>query len=124
MDKTHMDDTEFLPLLPSDSLYPPFGIDHVKILRKIVKDLNYLLYSGFKNFWATILYNPTLKNCLNTCLQFLHRNWLNIYYSDQSERREYFDLVKDRDEYELTSALMKIILIIHFRILTAHDENP
>ena len=89
MDKTHMDFTDFFSMIPEDSLYPPFatGADNVRILRKIVKDLNYLLFQDFKVFWATILYNPSLKNCLNSCLKFLHRGWLNDYYTNDNERR-------------------------------------
>lgn len=46
MDKSNMDFTEFIPLLPEDVLYPPFKIspDSTKALLKIVTDLNYLLY--------------------------------------------------------------------------------
>lgn len=121
MDKTHMDNTEFLPFLPEDALYPPFGIDATRILRKIVKDLNYLLYLDFKNFWATLLYNPSLKNCLNSCLKFLHRGWLNLYYSDPEQRRDYYALISDREEFELTAGLMKVVLTVHFRMVNAAD---
>lgn len=50
MDKTHMDKTEFIPLLPSESLYSPFLYDKYNeaALIKIVTDLNYLLYVEFK----------------------------------------------------------------------------
>ena len=78
MDKTHMDSTEFIPFLPDDALYFPYKLDP-KSLRTLVKDLNYLLYLDFKNFWASLLYNPSLKNCLTTCLRFFHRKCLNKY---------------------------------------------
>lgn len=78
MDKNHMDTTEFLPFLPVDSMYYPFKAQE-QAVRKILKDLNYLLYLDFKSFWATLLYNPSLKNSLTTCLQFFHRKWLNNY---------------------------------------------
>ena len=124
MDKTHMDDTEFLPLLDKDSLYPPFVVLDVVVLRKVVKDLNYLLYLDFKNFWATMLYNPSLKICLNSCLQYLHRGWLNEYKRAEDDKRDYYALISDREEYEYTAGLMKVVLIIHYRMLSAENENP
>ena len=87
MDKTHMDKTQFIPLLPSESLYPPFIYSDLNqaALEKLVTDLNYLLYVDFKTFWATILYNPTIKGALVSCISFMHRRWLNEYvYSHQT----------------------------------------
>ena len=86
MDKTHMETTQYLPYLPNDSLYPNFQYseDAVRILRTIVKDLNYLLYLNFKNFWATLLYNPTLKICIQSCLKSFHCRWMNEYINKQS----------------------------------------
>ena len=78
MDKTHMDSTQFISFVPSDSLYFPYALKP-QPLRKMVMDLNYLLHLDFKNFWATILYNPSLKNCLTNNLKFLHRRCLNKY---------------------------------------------
>lgn len=83
MDKTHMEPVEYPSFLPSDSMYPPFvfteGQEHV--LRTMLKELNYVLYLDFKNFWATILYNPTFKTCIHSCLTYFHRRWLNEYIS-------------------------------------------
>ena len=91
MDKSHMDKTQFIPLLPSDSLYPPFIFDQHQeaALDKIVTDLNYLLYVSFKQFWTTVLYNPTLKHCLSSVLSFLHRRWLNNYLSSKLPRDKF-----------------------------------
>ena len=88
MDKTHMDRTEFTALLPTESLYPPFIHDanQQAALQKIVTDLNYLLYVNFKEFWSTLLYNPTIKGTLASVLSSMHRRWLNRYVnSKQSE---------------------------------------
>lgn len=62
-------------------MYEPFTFDKFNeaALKKIVTDLNHLLYIDFKTFWATILYNPSLKICLSTCLAYLHRRWMNAY---------------------------------------------
>lgn len=79
MDKTHMDSTEFLSFVPADALYFPYALPGLHALKKMVTDLNYLLYLDFKSFWATILYNPSLKNCLTNCLKFFHRRCLNKY---------------------------------------------
>jgi hypothetical protein len=50
MDKSHMDKTEYLPLLPDEAIYPPFIYQAINeaALEKIVTDLNYLLYVNFK----------------------------------------------------------------------------
>jgi hypothetical protein len=81
MDKSHMDKTQFLPLIPKDCLYPPFTYDKFQeaALEKIVSDLNYLLYANFKQFWTTVLYNISLKHCLASLLSSMHRRWLNDY---------------------------------------------
>ena len=83
MDKTHMDATEFIPYLADDSLYPPYKRINNVALKKIVQDLNYLLYVDFKTFWATVLYNPSLKICLCSCLQNMHRKSHNLYVSKE-----------------------------------------
>lgn len=91
MDKSHMDRTEFIPMLNAESLYEPFIFSDASevALKKIVTDLNYLLYTDFKTFWATVLYNPTLKNCLSTCLTFLHRKWMNNYRYSKGTEEEF-----------------------------------
>jgi len=70
MDKSNMDYTNFVPILLSDVMYPPYAFttDSVKLLKKLLTDFNYLLYIDFKKFWATLLYNPSLKNCISNCL--------------------------------------------------------
>ena len=88
MDKTHMDKTEFIPLLPEESLYEPYIYNDINeaAVVKITLDLNYLLYVNFKEFWATVLYNPTLKRCLSSCLTNLNRRCMNRYeYSKQTK---------------------------------------
>lgn len=108
-----MDRTEFIPLLATESLYEPFIFNDVSevAVKKIVTDLNYLLYTDFKMFWATVLYNPSLKNCLASCLTYLHRRWMNNYrYSKESEEEFIgnedhlmnFKRVKDEAIYEYT----------------------
>jgi len=81
MDKSNMDFTEFLPLLPKDVLYPPFKIDSTstKALLKILTDLNYLLYLDSKNFWATVTYNISFQHCLSSCLSQMSVRWMNKY---------------------------------------------
>lgn len=83
-----MDPTEFIPYLPDDSLYPPYNRINNLPLKKIVQDLNYLLYVDFKAFWATVLYNPSLKICLCSCLQNLHRKTLNLYTAKSVDQEE------------------------------------
>jgi hypothetical protein len=129
MDKSHMDRTEFIPLLAKESLYEPFIFqeDSEIALKKIVSDLNYLLYVDFKNFWATILYNPSLKNCLSTCLSFLHRRWMNNYrysketedeFSSNEDNLMNFKRVKDEGVYEYTEGLAQVVLVIYHRIVS------
>lgn len=85
MDKTHMDNTQFVPFLPEDALYPDSNVN-TKVLRIITRDLNYLLNCDFKTFWATLLYNPSLKICLSTCLQNFHRQAFNDYRTKAYEK--------------------------------------
>lgn len=88
MDKSHMDRTEFIPFITNESLYEPFIYTEASVvaIKKITTDLNHLLYVEFKKFWATVLYNPSLKYCLSTCLSYLHRRWMNDYrYSNETD---------------------------------------
>jgi len=81
MDKSNMDFTEFIPLLPEDVLYPPFkiSVNSAKALLKIVTDMNYLLYLEPKNFWATVTYNISFNRCLSSCLSQMSVKWMNKY---------------------------------------------
>jgi hypothetical protein len=134
MDKSHMDRTDFIPLLATESLYAPFiyGETNEIAVKKIVTDLNYLLYTDFKNFWATVLYNPTLKNCLATCLAYLHRRWMNNYRYSQQTEDEFnsssdnlinYQRVKDEEIYEYTQGLAQVVLVIYHRIVSFNAEN-
>ena len=91
MDKTHMDKTEFVPFVPDDSLYPPFIHSPMQAaaIQKITGDLNYLLYVNFKQFWTTLLYNPSLRHCLSSLLSFLHRRSLNQYLASRQSEEEF-----------------------------------
>jgi hypothetical protein len=134
MDKTHMDKTEFVPLLPSEALYPPFiyAPNHLAALEKIASDLNHLLYLDFKAFWATLLYGPTLKPALASCLSFLHRRWLNAYLpSKQSDydfdtdegNLQHYRIVREGEVFELTQGLAEVVLLIFHRMVSFNAEN-
>ena len=129
-----MDRTEFIPLLIQDTMYEPFIYkeENEIALKKIVTDLNHLLYIDFKNFWATVLYNPSLKNCLSSCLSFLHRRWLNCYRFSKESEEEFaaneenlfnFKRVKDEPIFEYTQGLAQVIIIIYHRIVSFNIEN-
>ena len=81
MDKSNMDFTDFIPLLPADVFYPPYNISltSTKALLKILTDLNYLLYLEPKSFWATVTYNISFQHCLSSCLSQLSSRWMNKY---------------------------------------------
>ena len=107
MDKSNMDFTEFIPLLASDMLVPPYTNipdTTTKALLKILTDMNYLLYLEPKNFWATVTYNISFQHCLSSCLSQLSCRWMNKYiYPTEEENQEDPDfsyrLVKDNDAY-------------------------
>lgn len=64
-------------------MYPPYNVSEPSLmtLRTTLKELNFMLYVDFKRFWATLLYNPSFKVCIHSCIQFFHRKWLNDYIS-------------------------------------------
>ena len=134
MDKSHMDKTNFIPLLPADSLYPPFSYEKYQeaALEKIVSDLNYLLYAPFKQFWTTLLYNPSLKHCISSLLSFMHRRWLNSYvnsklspeqFDEDEDNNRHFRIVKDGSIFECIEGIDQVLLLLFHRIVNFNNEN-
>lgn len=79
-----MHKAEFLCFLPDDSIYfvkrtKLLDEDLKLITHKILGELNYTLYLSFREFWATVLYNSTIRKCLESCLTYFHRRKYNQY---------------------------------------------
>lgn len=64
----------------TDKAYIVKGDLSLKItMRELLKQLNWLRYLSFKEFWATVQFNLSLKYCLESCLLFLQRRKYNEY---------------------------------------------
>jgi hypothetical protein len=105
MDKSNMDYTNFVPISLADVLNPPYNFTNetINLLKKLITDFNYLLYIDFKKFWATLLYNPSLKNCISNLFETLSVKALNIYKfqsEDEDLNIDYeYDKVRHMEAY-------------------------
>jgi|JI6StandDraft_1071083.scaffolds.fasta_scaffold03249_7 hypothetical protein len=84
IDKSQMYRAEFLCFLPQDAIYYVnrsnlLNEDLRLVLRRMLGELNYLLYLDFQEFWATVMYNPSLRKCLESCLTYFNRRKYNQY---------------------------------------------
>lgn len=76
--------SDFLCFLPQDAIYYTnranlLNDDLKLVLRRMVGELNYMLYLTFQEFWATVLYNSTFRKCLESCLTYFNRRKYNQY---------------------------------------------
>lgn len=120
-----MRNTEYPCFLPSDAIYYVtrsnlLNTDMRFMIRKMLGELNYLLYLSFKEFWSTLLYSPSLKKCLESCLSFFNRKKYNQYVREDV----HFQEITDNETAEYQSHLFKVVLKIFYRILNGDQENP